>query len=283
MQASNRRVRRARYPEAAGSDTVFSPRRHGGTEEYTENDGRGTPGDWLPARQGLLGVRRKVRHGDLPRRPPRTAAALGACGLTLLSLLALRVLPITFRRPVAPSARQPLAPSLLGPAPFTVAMNGGAPSVELSPALRQAVRRRWPGYRLPTAAAIPREALEEMRQERPEARVPYAVIGDFNGDRRADAALLLRRGRRALLVALHSTPDGRFDGRRLLRAAWSDGLYITCQPPGRLEYNRYQGETPVGAGELMLSADAIRFNGVDSAAQVYYSVNGAYRQVQSGE
>jgi hypothetical protein len=167
--------------------------------------------------------------------------------------------------------------------PFTVVMNAGAPSVELSPALRQAVRRRWPGYRLPPAAAIPREAMEEMRQERPEARVPYAVIGDFNGDRRADAALLLRRGRRALLVALHGTPDGRFDGRRLRRAAWSDGLYITCQPPGRLEYNRYQGVTPAGAGTLTLPADGIRFNGVDSAAQVYYYVNGAYQQVELGD
>jgi hypothetical protein len=64
---------------------------------------------------------------------------------------------------------------------------------------------------------------------------------------------------------------------------WSDGLYITCQPPGRLEYNRYQGETPVGAGTLTLSADAIRFNGVDSAAQMYYFREGAYQHVELGE
>jgi hypothetical protein len=283
MQASNRRVRRARYPEVAGSDTVFSPRRHGGTEEYTEKDERGTPGDWLPARPGLVDAWRNASRGGLLLPATTRRAALGMCGLVLLSFLAVRIFPVVFHRPVAPPPRRPVAPSLTGPAPFTVAMNHGAPSVELSPALRQAVRRRWPGYRLPPAAAIPREALEELRQERPEARVPYAVIGDFNGDRRADAALLLRRGRRALLVALHGTPDGRFDGRRLLRAAWSDGLYITCQPPGRLEYNRYQGETPIGAGTLTLLADGIRFNAVDSAARVYYCVNGVYQQVELGD
>jgi hypothetical protein len=283
MQASNRRVRRGRFPGVAGRDGAFSPRRHGDTEEYTEKSGRSTPGDWLPARPGLAAAWGKASRRSLFQPATTRRAALGTCGLALLSFLAVRTFPVVFHRPVAPSPGRPVAPSLLGPAPFTVAMKGGAPSVELSPALRQAVRRHWPGYRLPPAAAIPREALEEMRQERPEARVPYAVIGDFNGDRRADAALLLRRGRRALLVALHGTPDGRFDGRRLRRAAWSDGLYITCQPPGRLEYNRYQGVTPAGAGTLTLPADGIRFNGVDSAAQVYYYVNGAYQQVELGE
>src|ERR1051326_502941 len=103
MQASNRRVRRARYSGVAGSDTVFSPRRHGGTEEYTEKDEGGTPGDWLPAQPGLADACRKTSRRGLILPAPTRRAALGVCGLALVALLAVRLLPSTFHRPVAPS------------------------------------------------------------------------------------------------------------------------------------------------------------------------------------
>jgi hypothetical protein len=283
MQASNRRAGLSQPPSLCDVDTVLSPRGHGDTEKFTEKDWEEFPWELPAVQRDRIGNRRTRRRGR-PRRPAASRrAVLGACGVALAALLLLRAAPAVFRRSVAPSPRRPVAPSLTGPAPFTIVTHGDTSSVELSAALRQTVRRRWPGYRLPPAASIPGEALEELRQERPEARVPYAVAADFNGDRRADAALLLRRGRRALLVALHGTPDGRFEGRRLLRTRWSDGLFVTRQPPGPLEYNRYEGGNPAGAAALALPADGIRFNAVDSAAQLYYFQEGAYRHVELGE
>jgi hypothetical protein len=162
-------------------------------------------------------------------------------------------------------------------------MNGSTPSVELKPALIRAIRRNWSGYRLPPAAAIQGEGLDELRQEHPEVTSPYAVAGDFNGDGHTDAAVLLRRDGRSLLAILHGRPDGRYDGRRLLRAPWSEGLYILHQPSGRVEFNRYRPGEAVSAGTLDLAADAIRFDGVATAPRLFYYQNGDYRHVELGE
>jgi hypothetical protein len=40
---------------------------------------------------------------------------------------------------------------------------------------------------------------------------------------------------------------------------------------------------PVGAGTMTLLTDTVRFNASDSAARVYYCVNGAYQRVELGE
>jgi hypothetical protein len=161
-------------------------------------------------------------------------------------------------------------------------MEQETPSVELSPALRQAVRRRWPGYRLRPAAAIRTEALEELREEHPEVRSPYAVSGDYNGDGRTDAALLLKKGDRALLVALHATPKGRFAGHVLERGRWVDGLYLLPQPPGPLEYTSSRDDESAAPANRTLPTHAVRYHPVHAGARVYYWEGERYRSLEAG-
>jgi hypothetical protein len=109
------------------------------------------------------------------------------------------------------------------------------------------------------------------------------VIGDFNGDGVADAALLLKRRRRALLVALHGSREGRFTGHRLQRGRWSEGLFILQQGPGPLVHNSYQANGVAETATRTLAADAICFSAVDTAARVYYFQDGRYQAVELGE
>lgn len=225
-----------------------------------------------------------------PRAAPRALLTAGALGLLLLAAWQALSPPGEGASKAGPRSHpsQPVVlsspPSLAGTAlPFTVRVEAGTPSVELSPALRRAVRREWPGYRLRPAAAIRTEALEELRQEHPEVQSPYAVIGDYNGDDRADAALLLKNGDRALLVALHATPKGRFEGHVLERGPWSDGLYLLSQPPGVIEYTVTRDQESAAAATLSLPGDAVRFHPVHAGARVYYWQEGRYRRVDAGE
>src|SRR5262245_38196067 len=185
MQAPNRRVERGDPSAGCEVDGVFLRQRHGGTEKYTEKDPGDIPWELPYVHQARVAARSRRRRGRAPRPSASRRVVLAAGGVALAMILVLRASSTLFHHLVAPSPRRSVAPSLTGPAPFTIVMHGNAPSLELSAALRQAVRRRWPGYRLPPAASIAGEALEELRQEHPEARVPYAVAGDFNGDRRA--------------------------------------------------------------------------------------------------
>lgn len=267
-------------------------------KERTEE--RGETLDVFPGLAEVRGQRMEVRERIASRRPQRRLRALhrslltvGAVGLVVLGVW--QTLSRTNDRMGAPSSRgaaslaaeQRLSgsdPPLIvetGPAPFTVVM-GESPSVEMAPALRRAIRRSWPGYRLRPASAIGTEALEELREEHPEARSPYAVSGDYNGDGRIDAAVLLKKGSRALLVALHATPNGRYEGYVLERGPWVDGLYLLPQAPGPVEYTAARDDTRATAATLTLPAPAVRFHPVEAGARVYYWQDGRYRSVEVG-
>jgi hypothetical protein len=244
--------------------------------------------------------RLEVRERLASRRPRRRArAALRALlfptALGLIALAAWRTSPLSGGAAgdsmaeehrsgmIAPPHSPDPSPLVeTGPAPFTVVMAGDTPSVELAPALRRAIRRECPGYRLRPAAAIETEALEELRLEHPEVRSPYAVSGDFNGDGRIDAALLLKRGSRALLVAFHAAPDGRYRSRVLQRGRWADGLYLLPQAPGPVEYTAAQDESRATAATLTLPGPAVRFHPVDAGARVYFWDDGEYRAIEVG-
>lgn len=290
------------------SDREGSPRRHPGTEEVV-GEARTTAArdaaaaSLAAARRQREEVRRRLRRR---RRRPRRLTLLLLVGIAILitalfggaRLWAPARAPDPAVEPVERSSPRPVAtpagpavPPVAGradggsgrKAPFTVTEADGIPSVELSAPMRRAIRRHWPGYRLRAAAALGTEALEELRQEHPDARSPYAIAGDFDGDGLPDVALLLRKGERGLLVALHGTPEGGFRGHTLLRTRWSDGLYLLRQPPGPLEYTRAVGEDVATTAILALSADAIRFHPVDAGARLYYWREGRYRAVEVGE
>jgi len=257
--------------------------------DSTERDER------LEVFPGLTEVRQRrleARERLLSRRPRRRtrAAAHGlflAGALGLIAAAAWRALPPggeavggAVASSSSPAALAPVVET--GPAPFTVVTTEETPSVELSPALARAIRRDCPGYRLRPAAAITTEALEELRLEHPEVRSPYAVSGDYDGDGHTDAALLLKKGSRALLIAFHAVPGGTYRGRVLARGRWVDGLYLLPQPPGAVEYTAAKDEAKATAATLTLSAPGIRFHPVEAAARVFFWRDGRYRSVEVG-
>jgi hypothetical protein len=270
------------------------------------------------ARAARLAARRRLGPARRPRRDPRRL--LLAAGLTLGAGILIWALPLRLsfhpERPettvssadsrrltqtskgetgataeqarIPPSIRVNLRKSADQPSqnvsvPFTVVVNDGTPSVELKPALIRAIRRDWKGYRLPPAAAIQGDALEDLRLEHPEVNSPYAITGDFNGDGHADAALLLRRDGRSLLAVFHGSAEGRYRAQRLLRAPWSEGLYLLRQAPGPVQFNRYRESDSVAVGALDLATEAIRFEGVATGPQLFYFHAGSYRHVELGE
>jgi hypothetical protein len=135
-------------------------------------------------------------------------------------------------------------PSATSKDPLRVMSRGN--SVALAPALQQAVHRYFPGYRVATrrdfSPAFWRD-LQKAAAGNPEVRkpfVPFAVSGDFDGDGRPDAALVLTHQRTQWrIIAFHQTPKGTFrpyvlEHRDGARPSKIDDYFIQPEPRANL-------------------------------------------------
>jgi len=92
-----------------------------------------------------------------------------------------------------------------GPLPTPLAVQ--PPKVEIPASVTAFLRRTYPGWRLITyddyGPAFLSTRLVELRRRYGENYHPFAVWDDFDGDGKADWAVLLKRGEQVRLIALH--------------------------------------------------------------------------------
>src|SRR2546426_667210 len=100
--------------------------------------------------------------------------------------------------------------------PMQVVREGGNGTITLASGVRRAVHRYFPGFRVASSVDFEPDLVnnsEENHQTagKPAPSVPFACVGDFDGNGLPDIALLLRdRRRRWYLVGLHLTTSGTF-------------------------------------------------------------------------
>jgi hypothetical protein len=155
--------------------------------------------------------------------------------------------------------------------------------VTMAPALRQAIRRRFPGYDLPPINAFDPGLRKGFLLSQPPPG--FICAGDFDGNGLPDVALFLKNRRsRWLLAAFHQTYRGTFRPYRLARleplqsgfAGW-----IMRHRPGRLRgfYVTSRGENrdvTVASGR-----DWIELDDEGATENIgYYFRGGRYRRLE---
>jgi hypothetical protein len=214
----------------------------------------------------------------MPREGPaawgrKRSRRLAGAGIVLLTIL----LP-----------GNPLFAGAAARAPLVVIEGKTGPTVRMEPALARAVEQCCGEYRLPTAAEEDPQLRAICHEHHPESRVTYAVLGDFNGDGRIDAALRLR-GRRSrhsgLLAAFHATRSGSYQAYVLDRGREAAGaLCLTRRRPGAITYVRYRGDEILAApGRMRLRSDGIELTNPEAGSRLYYWDGARYRHVQTAE
>jgi hypothetical protein len=164
--------------------------------------------------------------------------------------------------------------------------------VTLAPALQRAVGQYFPGFRLVRFddydSELPHRLAAELK-----VTVPFACVGDFDGNSLTDAALLLVDQRRQWrLAAFHQVPRGTFRPYRIgPREGFSEGLgdnptgkisfYLVRQPPGKVQDP--QSSDPLRSGALHLKQDAILGVWSEGASRMYYFQTGRYHYAQQGD
>jgi hypothetical protein len=172
--------------------------------------------------------------------------------------------------------------------PVKVIRKGNTLTVTLAPALQRAVSRHFPGFRL---ARFDDYNADDKGE--PQAIVPFACVGDFDGNGLTDAALLLtNRHHQWRLVAFHQIWKGFFRPYRIGNregfpedytsdATGISRFYLLRRRPGRVRYP--PSSYPPGLGVLHLRHDAILGEWSEEASRIFYFRRGRYRYVQQGD
>src|SRR3989442_5873741 len=106
--------------------------------------------------------------------------------------------------------------------PIRTAGSGRKVTVTLAPAVEQALRRHFPGFHVADSGDFSPYISSALMEGRPKLFVPFACVGDFDGNGLPDVALMLKNGlRRWLFVAFHQTYRGTFRPYRLEPKPWS--------------------------------------------------------------
>jgi hypothetical protein len=176
--------------------------------------------------------------------------------------------------------------------PVKVIRKASTFTVALAPALQLAVKRHFPGFRLARFDDYDAELVRNLAVDL-KVTMPFACVGDFDGNGLTDAALLLTNRRHQWrLVAFHLTPDGAFHPHRIgPRQGFPEGLsdnptgkigfYLVRQPPGTVRYPR--SSDPSRLSILHLGRDAILGEWSEEASRIFYFHRGRYRYVQQGD
>ena len=111
--------------------------------------------------------------------------------------------------------------------PIKTAGSGRKVTVTLAPAVEQALRRHFPGFHVADSGDFSPYLAPSMMEGRPKLFVPFACVGDFDGNGLPDVALMLKNGHRQwLFIALHQTHRGTFRPYRLEPRPWSHDQLI---------------------------------------------------------
>jgi hypothetical protein len=172
-----------------------------------------------------------------------------------------------------------------------VERRGKSVLVTFAPVVQRAVQRHFPGYRTARREDYDQEVIQNVAEGKRGLFVPFAVTGDFDGNRLPDIALMLvNRQDQWLLVALHQQPQGGFRPYRLhhwkTTDIWTPGTknrsYVERVPPGSISHTYTTGAGEAKIGSLKLKNDAVEQVFVEEGLMVFYFRNGKYRSVGSG-
>lgn len=158
-----------------------------------------------------------------------------------------------------------------------VVASANGDSKDMVPGAAGYIERQLPHLRvLPTNAAA-KAVRSFLAKERPRQPSPFFCSGDFDGDGRPDAALLLREGsaNALILTALHRLPDGGFKHYMLHRSLNQPTepleVYVTCEPPGR--------RRAVEGRDIRLRHGGILESFWGKGSVLYYFENGQYQRI----
>ena len=171
--------------------------------------------------------------------------------------------------------------------PIKVAGSGRKVTVTLAPALEQALRRQFPGFQVADSGDFSQYIGPAQMEVPPKLFVPFACVGDFDGNGLPDVALMLKNSRRRwLFVAFHQTYRGTFRPYRIDASRWSHDQLI--DGTGKVEIflealplRKYFPEA------LHLKHDDRR-DGIHSvwdeeASRLFYFRDGRYRYLQTSD
>jgi hypothetical protein len=157
----------------------------------------------------------------------------------------------------------------------------------MAPALARAVKRGFPGYRLPLPKEEDPQLRDLCREAHPELRVTYAARGDFNGDGRADAVLhLLRPNSRdaGIVAAFHGTAGGRFEAHEVDRwQRWGRQYCLSRVSPDRLAPMLRQAGVAGKSGRAGRRPDGIDLSVPDAGSRTYFWDGRRYRHLTAGD
>ena len=196
----------------------------------------------------------------------------------ILSLL----LPLSPRSALGNSKQWPIARN-----PIRTAGSGRKVTVTLAPAVEQALQKHFPGFHVADSGDFSQYIGPAQMEAPPKLFVPFACVGDFDGNGLPDVALMLKNSRRRwLFVAFHQTYRGTFRPYRIDASRWSHDQLI--DGTGKVEIffealplRKYFPES------LHLKQDDRR-DGIHSvwdeeASRLFYFRNGRYRWLQTSD
>ena len=171
--------------------------------------------------------------------------------------------------------------------PIKTAGSGRKVTVTLAPAVEQALRRHFPGFHVADSGDFSPYISSALMEGHPKLFVPFACVGDFDGNGLPDVALMLKNShRRWLFVAFHQTHRGTFRPHRVDARQWSHDQLIDSS--GKVEVifealplRKYFPEA------LHLKHDDRR-DGIHSvwdeeASRLFYFRDGRYRYLQTSD
>lgn len=171
--------------------------------------------------------------------------------------------------------------------PIKVAGSGRKVIVTIAPAVEQALHRHFPGFRVTDFGDFSPDITSALTEREPKLFVPFACVGDFDGDGLPDVALLLKDRRRYwLLVAFHQTYQGTFRPYRV--EPWQSYRDQLIDTPGKfyffieaLPLKKYAADAlPLRHND---PRDGIHMVWAESASRLFYFRKGRYRYLQTSD
>jgi hypothetical protein len=172
-------------------------------------------------------------------------------------------------------------------APIRVEWKGKGVTVSPAPALLQVMHRTFPGYDLPPITTFSSDTLEILSSEmHGKAAVPFACVGEFDGNGLPDVALFLKNRRSQwIFVAFHQKNRGTFRSYLLRRWRGTNGkirVYIGREPRGKVQY-LHTVNNQLEEGLMHLKYDGITEVFVEEAALLHYFWRGKYRHIHTAD
>jgi hypothetical protein len=166
-------------------------------------------------------------------------------------------------------------------------LTGAAASV-LPKKAASALAKKYPGWREMKPAEFDESVNKSVQARFGKSAVPQRIQGDFDGNKKLDFALLIRKSNDIKLVVLRQLPRDKWDIREHM-GTYTGGLqggmskytfYITLRRPGAIAYWQ---EGKGKSGQLKLMNEAIELNDYGKASMLYYWDGKGFSKVQTAD